>query len=54
MLNLLQVPEMKDNVKFYAVVFAVLLVVVCLSAFLGGYGLMLDCVIFGGLAAWAD
>lgn len=46
---------MKDNIKFYAVVFAALLVVVCLSAFLlGGYGLLLDCVIFGGLAAWAD
>lgn len=46
---------MNNNAKFYAILAAVVLAVVVLSAFLmGGYGLLLDCVIFGGLAAWAD
>lgn len=46
---------MKENLKFYAVVFAAVLAVVGLSvALLGGYGLLFDCVVFGALAALAD
>ena len=45
---------MKDNVKFYAAVFAALLVVVCLSAFLGGYGLLLDCILVGALSSLSN
>ena len=46
---------MKDNVKFYSLMAAgVLAVVVPSVLLLGGYGLLLDCVLFGGLAAWAD
>ena len=45
---------MKDNVKFYTGVFAVVLVVVGLSvAVLGGYGLLFDCVLLGALSAVA-
>lgn len=55
MLNLLQVPEMKDNVKFYAAVFAGVLAVVWLSvAILGGYGLLLDCVLVGALSCLSN
>ena len=46
---------MKDNVKFYAVVGVVVLAVVVPSVILlGGYGLLLDCVLFGAVGALAD
>ena len=46
---------MNNNAKFYGILAAVVLAVVVPSVFLlGGYGLLLDCVIFGGLAALAD
>lgn len=46
---------MENNIKFYSILAAVVLAVVVPSVLLlGGYGLLLDCVIFGGLAAWAD
>ena len=46
---------MKENIKFYSGVFAVVLAVVGLSVSLfGGYGLLFDCVVFGALAALAD
>lgn len=46
---------MNNNVKFYGILSAVVLAVVVPSVLLlGGYGLLLDCVIFSGLAAWAD
>ena len=42
---------MQDKVKFYCGVFAVVLAVVGLSVFLlGGYGLLLDCVLVGALS----
>ena len=46
---------MENNVKFYGILAAVVLAVVVPSVLLlGGYGLLLDCVIFGGLSALAD
>ena len=43
---------MKENVKFYGLLFAVVLAVVVSSVvLLGGYGLLLDCAIFGAVAA---
>ncbi len=46
---------MKDNIKFYSGVFAVVLAVVGLSvAFLGGYGLLLDCIGAAVLGAILD
>lgn len=46
---------MKNNVKFYAGVAAVVLAVVVPSVvFLGGYGLLLDCVIFGAVSCLID
>lgn len=46
---------MNKNAKFYGILSAVVLAVVVPSVLLlGGYGLLLDCVLFGGLAAFAD
>ena len=46
---------MKNNVKFYAAVAAVVLAVVVPSVvLLGGYGLLLDCVIFGAVSCFID
>lgn len=46
---------MRENIKFYALVAAgVLAVVVPSVLLLGGYGLLLDCAIFGGLAALSE
>ena len=43
---------MKDNVKFYAAVAAVVLAVVVPSVvLLGGYGLLLDCILLGAVSA---
>lgn len=46
---------MNNNAKFYGILAAVVLAVVVPSVLLlGGYGLLLDCVLFAALAAWAD
>ena len=47
--------NMKDNVKFYTAVGAVVLAVVVPSVmFLGGFGLLVDCVIFGAVSCLID
>ena len=46
---------MKDNVKFYGLLAVVVLAVVVPSVILlGGYGLLLDCVLVGAVGALAD
>lgn len=46
---------MNNNAKFYAILAAVVLAVVVPSVLLlGGYGLLLDCALFGGLAALSE
>ena len=46
---------MKDNVKFYTAVAAVVLAVVVPSVILlGGYGLLLDCALFGAVSCLID
>ena len=46
---------MNNNAKFYAILAAVVLAVVVPSVLLlGGYGLLLDCAIFGGLSALSE
>lgn len=45
----------QSNIKFYALLaFAVVAVVAVSVALLGGYGLLLDCVLFGAFSALAD